>query len=299
METSGSFIRLNEDGSANLFIGSTELGQGVTGVMAQIAAEELGLLAGDVHVVKGDTDVTMFDIGQHASRTTYAMGNSVKHASAKAKKKLLERAGRILEISPGDLEIRQGIISVKGTPGRKITIAEVTRDAVYNLKGDAEQITGTCTWESKGNPQSFQAVFAEVEVDTRYGKVRPLRLVAAHDIGRAINPMNVEGQLAGAIIQAIGFSLFEDYRIDSRDGKVLNASFKDYKIPTALDIPEIEIIIVEEPSKSGPFGAKSVGENGIDAVAPAIANAIYDAAGIRLRSLPMTSEKVLEALKRL
>jgi len=179
MEVSGSFIRLNEDGSANLFMGATELGQGVTTVMAQIAAEELGLFAGDIHVVKGDTDVTMFDIGQHASRTTYGMGNSVKHAAAEAKKKLLERAGMILEISPGDLETGDGIIFLKGTPGRKITIAEVTGDATYNLKGDAEQITGTCTWESKVNPQSFQAVFAEVEVDTRYGKVRPLRLVAA------------------------------------------------------------------------------------------------------------------------
>ncbi len=149
---------------------------------------------------------------------------------------------------------------------------------------------------AKINSPSFQAGFAEVEVDTETGEVKVLKIVIAHDIGRAINPMTVEGQLEGAIVQSTGYALCEDLSIN-QSGVIESDNFTTYKIPSTLDIPETEVILVEQPVPSGPFGAKSVGEAGINAVAPAIANAIYDAVGVRIKDLPITPEKVLKALQ--
>ncbi len=297
MQAASAFIKLNEDGSANLVIGPSELGQGILGAMSQIAAEELGLCAEDIHIVTGDTDVTPFDVGQHASRSTYCMGNAVLRAAAEVKQQLLERASKALEVSAEEMEVRDGQIYVKAMPEKGTSVAEIARDAIYNFKGEVLQITGKCTFEPRSDAPPFQAAFAEVEVDTETGEVKVARIIVAHDIGRAINPMSAEGQLEGSVVMGIGFTLLEDYVVNKNNGNVESDNFTTYKIPSTLDLPETEVIIIEQPDPSGPFGAKSVGESGLVAIAPAIANAIYDAVGIRIKDLPVTPEKVLKALK--
>ncbi len=297
LEHANAFIKLNEDGSANLIVSVCDMGQDPLGALAQIAAEELGLRAEDIHVTSGDTDVSMFDCGQHASRTAYVTGNAVQRAAAEAKQQLLERAAKMLKVSADELEVKLGQVYVRAAPEKGISVAEVTRDAIYNFKGECLNISGKCSWEPKQSPPPFEAVFTKVEVDTETGEVKIIRMVVVHDIGRAINPMTVEGQLEGGIVQGIGYCLSEDFVINKETGVVESDNFTTYKIPSILDVPDIEVILVEEPTPSGPFGAKSVGESSLIAIAPAIANAIYDAVGVRITDLPITSEKVLSELK--
>jgi len=179
-----------------------------------------------------------------------------------------------------------------------VSVAEISHDAIYEYGTDGQHITATGTHQSLTHCPNFQAGFAEIEVDTETGVIKVLKFVMAHDIGRAINPQNVEGSLEGGAAQGIGYALSEDLIIDKQTGRVLTDSFATYKMPSTLDMPDVEVVLVEEPAPTGPFGAKGVGEPGMTNVAPAIANALYDAVGIRLHSLPMTPEKVLEALKR-
>jgi len=297
LEHANAFVKLNEDGSANLAVSACDMGQNPLGALAQIAAEELGVTAEDIHIVTGDTDTTMFDVGQHASRTLYMIGNAVQRAAAEAKRQLLERTAKMLGVSGDELEVKNRRIYVKAAPQKGVSVAEVTRDAIYNFKGECLNISGSCSWEPRDNPFPFQAAFAEVGVDTETGEVKVLKMVVAHDIGRAINPATVEGQLEGGIMQGIGYALTEDFAINKDSGIVESNNFTTYKIPSTLDMPEIEVILVEQPVPSGPFGAKSVGESGLVAIAPAIANAIYNAVGVRVTDLPITPEKILKALK--
>jgi len=299
LEHSSVSIKLNEDGSATLALGVGETGQGILGGLAQIAAEELGLRYEDIHIVAGDTDTTPFDVGGHASRQTYAAGNAVVIAAREVKAQLLERAAKILEVSSGELDIKQGCVYAKDTPQKTVSFAEVAMDALYNLGKGTLQISGFGSFEPQGTAPPYQAVFAEVEVDTETGSVRVLKLVVAHDIGRAINPMTVEGQLEGGAVQGVGYALTEDFLIDDITGETLTDNFVTYRIPTSLDLPQIETILVEEPDPTGPLGAKSVGECAMVSIAPAIANAIYDAIGIRFTELPITPEKILKAIKQL
>ena len=297
LEHGNAALKLNEDGSVNLVVSPTEMGQGILGVLAQIAAEELGVRIEDVRVVLGDTDATRFDIGSHASRTTFVTGNAVLGAARQAKGKLLERAAPMLEASAEDLEVRDRRIYVKGSPDKAISVADVARDAIYNYQQNCGQITGECDWESKVVSPPGQACFAEVEVDTQSGEAQVLRLVLAHDIGRAINPTNVEGQIEGGAMQGFGYALCEDFVVDTRTGETLTDSFTAYRLPSFLDLPEIEGIMIEEPDPVGPYGAKSIGESSLVAVAPAIGNAIYHAVGVRVKDLPITAEKILKGLK--
>jgi xanthine dehydrogenase molybdenum-binding subunit len=296
LDYSNAFIKLNEDGSANLAVSVCEMGQGALGVLAQIAAEELGLNADDIHIVSGDTDVTQFDPGSHASRSTNVIGNTVLRAAREAKGQLLERAGEALGVSARDLDAKDGHVYVKASPTKRISIAKVARNAIYNYQGDCVNISGNCSFVPQQSP-SFQATFAEVEVDAKEGQLKVLKVVIAADIGRAINPLSAEGQFEGAIVQGIGYTLIEDFVIDMGTGIPTTDSFETYKIPTTLDLPEIEVILVERPVASGPFGAKGLGEIALVAVAPAIANAVYDAVGVRVKELPITPEKVLNGLE--
>jgi len=296
MEHSNAFIKLNEDGSANLVVSPGESGQNIVGALAQIAAEGLGLRFEDIHTVWGDTDATVFDVGSHASRTCYVTGNAVLRAATEAKRTVLDRAAKTLGVSAEELDVREGRVYVKATPDKGISVAEVARDAIYNFKGEVLQITGKCSYESWQSPVS-EAAFAEVEVDTETGEVKLLKMVLAHDIGRAINPMTVEGQLEGGMVQGIGLGLTEEFLTNKSTGVLETDNFATYKILSTLDMPETEVIIVEQPVASGPYGAKSVGESPMVAITPAIANAVYNAVGIRIKDLPITPEKVLKALK--
>lgn len=297
LEHSSASIKLNEDGSANLTIHPGSPGTNIWGALSQIAAEELGVHAEDIHVVTGDTDITMFDLGSHASRSTYVTGNAVLMAARQAKGQLLERASKRLGVPTTELESKDRQVYVRTNPEKSISIAEVARSAIYGLDGECLNISGKCSWEPKGSPSATAAFFAEVEVDTEVGEVKVLKFITVIDLGRAINPMTVEGQAEGAIAQGIGFALTEDYIINQSTGMVETNNFDTYRIPSIVDMPETEIVLVEEPDPTGPFGAKGVGEIVLAGVAPAIANAIYDAVGVRIKETPITREKILNALE--
>jgi len=295
-EISNAIIKFNEDASVTLTVFPASIGTLAFGTLAQIAAEELGLSYEDVHVVWGDTDATAFEIGSHASRTTYIIGNTVQRAAAEAKKKLLKRAATKLGVSPEELDIRNKKIFVKSKPEKIISAAEITKEGLYT-RGDVEQITGTCSFRPSTSPPPYQAVFTEVEVDTETGEVEVVKMVVVNDSGISINPMVVEGQLEGGAAQGLGYALWEHPVMDNRTGEVLTTDFDTYKIASTLDIPEMELILIEQPEPTGPFGAKGVGEPGCVNQAASVANAIYDAVGIRILELPMTPEKVLKELK--
>ena len=296
LDHSNAFIKLNEDGSADLTVYPGSTGQHIWGALSQIAAEELGLRVEDVTIVTGDTDITLFDYGSDASRSTYVIGNTVLLAARKAKEQLLERAAKMLGVSPGELDIKDRLVYVRANPKKNIPVADVCYDAIYNFAGECLHISGKCSWESKWNSTPTGAFFAEVEVNTETGKVKVTRFITAIDCGKAVNPMTVEGQLEGGIQQGIGYALTEDYVINKDTGVVESDNYDSYKMPGFLDMPDIEIIIIDKPDPKGPFGAKGVGEPGMVGVAPAIANAIYDAIGVRIKSLPITPEKILKAL---
>ena len=296
LDHSNASIKLNEDGSADLVVHPAPVGQHIWGALSQIAAEELGIQPEDINIVTGDTDVTLFEYGSDASRSTYAVGNATLIAARQAKEQILERAAKVLEVSPDELEISDRQISVRADQKKAISVAEVCYDAIYNFKGECLNISGKCSWESKWNSPPTGAFLAEVEVNTETGRVTVARLVTAMDCGKAINPMAVEGQLEGGMQQGIGYGLTEDYLINKDTGVVESVNYDSYKMPGILDMPETQVIIIDEPDPKGPFGAKGVGEPGMVGIAPAIANAIYDAIGVRIRDLPITPEKVLEAL---
>ena len=296
LDHSNASIKLNEDGSADLVVHPAPVGQHIWGALSQIAAEELGIQPEDINIVTGDTDVTLFEYGSDASRSTYAVGNATLIAARQAKEQILERAAKMLEVSPDELEISDRQISVRTDQKKGISVAKVCYDAIYNFKGECLNISGKCSWESKWNSPPTGAFLAEVEVNTETGRVTVTRLVTAMDCGKAINPMAVEGQLEGGMQQGIGYGLTEDYLINKDTGVVESVNYDSYKMPGILDMPETQVIIIDEPDPKGPFGAKGVGEPGMVGIAPAIANAIYDAIGVRIRDLPITPEKVLEAL---
>ncbi|MBI3329081.1 MAG: molybdopterin-dependent oxidoreductase [Nitrospinae bacterium] len=292
---SGAWVKLNEDGTVHLVAGMSEIGSGSSTALVQIAAEVLGVGADSVALVCGDTETTPFDMLTAASRVTVSLGNAVKRAATDARDQVLQLAAERLEANPADLECREGRVYVKGSPDRGLGLGELARYAQTLGPGP---VLGRGSFSSR-LPQSlhtFGTQIVEVEVDEETGQVALTRILAAHDVGCAINPQGVEGQIQGGVTQAIGHTLMEEVKYTPH-GDPQNAGFLDYKIPSILDLPLIEPVIVEEADEEGPFGARGIGEPPILAMAPAIANAIYDAVGVRITSLPITAEKVLQALR--
>jgi CO/xanthine dehydrogenase Mo-binding subunit len=302
---SAATVIVNEDGTATLLTGTVEIGQGSLTVLGQIAAEELGIAPDDVTVVSADTDVTPMDTGPIASRTTYVTGNAVQIAASQAKRILFETAASMLRVIPEHLEACDHEIWVIGFPEKRLPIAKVARESQVILgkpvMASASYNPKTVPLDSEfgqGKPFNtyvYATQIAEVEVETDTGRVDVLRIVAAHDCGTPINPLLVEGQIEGGIGTGIGFALTEE--IVFQNGVQLNPRLSDYVIPTALDMPKVESIIVDNYDPTGPFGAKGVGEPTLVPTASAILNAIYDAVGVRLYSLPATPEKVLKAIQ--
>jgi xanthine dehydrogenase molybdenum-binding subunit len=292
-EQGNATVRMNEDGTVQLFTGATGLGTGAHTALAQVVAEELGVRFEDVSVVHGDTDVVPWDIGAFASHTTYMGGRAAQLAAAEVKRELLERAADELEAAAEDLEVRQGVITVRGSD-RRTTV----RDAISPKKGvPSAHIVASATYRPRKS-YSFAAHFVEVQVDTETGQIDVLQVVPVHEIGRVIHPVAAAGQIEGGIQQGIGHTLTEDYVVDLTNGRSLNAGFVDYKMPLSMDMPPIKTIMLETaPDPGGPYGAKGVGEDPIIAIGPAIANAVYDAIGVRFRHYPITPEQVLQALK--
>ncbi len=286
-------IKMNEDGSFNLLVGATDLGTGSDTILGQIAAEVLGVPLEKIIVYSSDTDMTPFDVGAYASSTTYVSGMAVKRAADAVKGQILEVASRILDAAPDSLALSTE--RVVAPDGRSASLSEVCHYAMY--QSDQFQIGATASFVPEESPPPFMASFAEVAVDTETGLVKVLKYVAAVDCGTPINPKMAQGQVEGAIANGIGYALTEEMLFSSR-GRVRNPNLFDYKILGALDMPELEVILVDSYEPTGPMGAKSVGEIAINAPIPTIANAIYDAVGVRLRNTPFTPERVLKAMRK-
>ena len=288
-------VMLNADGSVNLITAAADEGQGNRTVLAQIAAEELGIGLEQISVSDTDTDITPLDGGTHGSRQTYCGGLAVKKAAAEAKKSLFHFAAQHLSVKEDKLGIKDGVIYDLKNPATSIRISDLMRRVQIEDLSLCEQIIGSATGVAPAMPPTFGANFAEVEVDTETGEVRVLKLVGAFDVGKAINPAHVEGQIIGGGVMGIGYALTEG--LITKDGRILNDNFADYRILRSCDVPELDGIIVESNEPTGPFGAKGVGEATMVGTAAAIANAIYDAVGVRIKELCITPEKILEGLR--
>ncbi|HEY3448256.1 MAG TPA: molybdopterin cofactor-binding domain-containing protein [Myxococcales bacterium] len=293
-------LKINDDGSFILTAGAADLGTGADTMLAQIAAEVLGIPETDIVVHSADTDLTPFDVGAYASSTTYLSGEASRKAALDVALQVREVAAdylnEVLKIEPrpdpAKLVLREGKVFAPG--GQSVTLAQVALRSLYER--DQHQIAATASAISKKSPPPFSAHFAEVEVDTETGYVKLLKYVAAVDCGTAINPKLAEGQVEGAVLNGISFALTEECLFDE-SGRLRNGNFANYKIWSAADVPEMVTILVPTYEESGPFGAKSVSEIGINGPCPAIANAIFDAVGVRLRETPFTPEKVLTAIR--
>lgn len=295
-ETSSAVLKLNDDGSVTLMTGSADIGQGTETTFAQIVAQELGLDYHQVIVYPGvDTDISPYDVGTYASRQVYVGGMASKLAAADTRKQVLEIASEMLGCPPDLLEADGGVVGIPGQPSKRVTFAEVAKQAYHGPR--PRPIIGQGTWNAVGNAPSVGAQFAEVDVDLDTGQLQVLRIVAAHDLGKAISPALVEGQIDGGVVMGMGYALTEELRWNAGTGQVLNADFRDYKLPTVHDIPDISYVLEETMEPTGPFGAKGVAESGLVPTAGAIANAVCDAIGRRIHSIPITPEKILAALK--
>jgi putative selenate reductase molybdopterin-binding subunit len=284
-------IKMNEDGSFNLLMGATDIGTGSDTMFCQVAAETLGVAVDKIIPYSSDTDMTPFDPGAYASSTTYISGRAVEKASRQVLQQIVEVAGRMLEEHPQDLVTHEEKVCAKD--GRFVTYSQVCLSSLY--QHDQFQIMATASHMSYDSPPPFAAVFAEVEVDTETGLVRVLKVVEAVDCGQVVNPHMAVGQVEGAAVQSIGYGLYERMPFDA-DGRMAFRSFRDYTIANACDVPELVTILVPTHEPTGPYGAKAIAEIPINGPAPAIANAVFHATGVRVRALPLTPDRVWEAL---
>jgi 4-hydroxybenzoyl-CoA reductase subunit alpha len=276
--------------------------------MALVTAEELGIPPSDINVLSADTETTPVDSGTHASRVTFFSGNATLIAAREVKAQLSEIGAKLLEANEDDLVFKDRKIYVKGSPNRFIPFGDLARKT--EAYGHGRLIIGRGSWAPTntqfpdrktqyGNvagAYSFTAQVAEVEVDRKTGKVSLLSLTIGDDCGQVINLLGAEGQAEGSTAMGAGHALMENLLIDDI-GQIMNPSLLTYTIPTALDCNEVTLLEVGRPDSMGPFGAKEIGEGLMIATVPAICNAIYDATGIRITQLPVTQEKILEAME--
>jgi CO/xanthine dehydrogenase Mo-binding subunit len=301
----GTIIKMDDFAKINLFTGATDMGQGSDTVIAQIVAEELGLEVGDINVIHTDTDVCPWDVGAHASRTTFVAGNAALGAARKIKARILELGAKQLEAPLEKLVLRDRHIAHRDDPEKKLEIGKLLRKAHFSHGGQMlmaeyfyDPANENMGKDFRGNTSvtyTFGVHGVRVKVDEETGKVKILKYVAAHDVGKAINPLLLEGQVYGGVMMGVGYALTE--QVISEKGQNMNPNFRDYKILTAKDVVPIEAPVLETYDDDGPFGAKGIGEPGCVPTAPAVANAIYDAVGVRIKDLPITPEKVLAALR--
>ncbi len=307
--SSGATLKINEDGTVNVLSAAVDCGQGSNTMLGQIVAEELGVKPESVVMAASDTDIGPFDWGTAASRVTFILGPAIRNAAIDARNQLLERAADQMEARPEDLFVRDGMIRFKSDPEKRMSISEVYMGnhrqggkgtPIMGVGAHANEMTPLDELGHGTKPTPFwmhAAQAAEVEVDTDTGDVTVTKLVGAHDVGKAINPISCVAQIEGALATGLGYALSEELQYDG--GECINPSLADYKIPTALDCPPYESIVIEVPHEDGPYGAKGLGEPGLAPTAAAIANAIHDACGVRIRNLPLTAEKVYAELQRM
>ncbi len=299
-------VRVGRDGRVTVYHGESDMGQGQKTTFAQIAAERLGVPLEMIHVADVDTDISPFGLGSFATRGTLMGGNGVLAAANDAFSQLAEVAAEMLDANPADIECRKGKFYMRGTPEKDLPFNEVAAQATISRHG--APVVGTGFYEPPTvlpDPETkygnispaypFACQIAEVKVDSDTGQVTVTNFVGAHDVGRAINPMATEGQIRGGVTQGLGWTLMENMAYEN--GKIINADFVDYIVPSALDVPEIKPILVEPIEPNGPYGAKGIGEPALNPTMSAITNAIYDATGIRIKELPVSPEKILAELR--
>ncbi|MES9994740.1 molybdopterin cofactor-binding domain-containing protein [Desulfovibrio aminophilus] len=326
----GAFVDIMDDGTVRVLTGCADIGQGSTTALAQIAAQEIGVPFEDVIVLAGDTGKSPDAGASSASRQTYISGNAVQRAAREAKANIYAMASDMLGVPVEALEGENGIIRVRQQKSAQLLDCQETCQGSLGVnpapqsdpKGTSvsfKEVVAKCRMNGimsigsgwfnpattgldpatgAGDPYgcyAFATQVAEVEVDVETGEVRVIQIVAAHDVGQIINPLQCEGQIEGGCGMGLGYALMEEFITDK--GKVRTDSFNTYTIPTAMDVPLIHAMVVEDKEATGPFGAKGLGEPALIPTAAAIANAIYDAVGVRVRSLPISAEKLLTQIK--
>ncbi len=293
VDMAAASMKMNEDGSFNLFLGATDIGTGSDTVLAQVAAEVLQIPVEKLIVLSSDTDLTPFDVGAYASSTTYVSGGAVLRCANKVRDILFGVAAAMQGGEAAEMEM-----TVDGVRHRKTGVVTSLEDIGYYTfyQNDQFQVAADASFTGTESPAPFMAHFAEVEVDTRTGRIEVLKYVSATDCGQPLHPLLAEGQVEGAIVNGLSYALWENYEFDAR-GRMLNPSFWDYKLFTAKDMPEMVTLLADSHEETGPFGAKSAGEIGINGPLPAIANAVFDAVGVRLTEAPFTPEKVWRLLR--
>jgi 4-hydroxybenzoyl-CoA reductase subunit alpha len=308
--SSSVMVKMNDDGTATLLTGALDIGQGAETILCQIVAEELKIPLEDIQVIAADTETTPIDIGVWISGNAYVTGNATRVAATEVRKKLLDMAAEEMEANVADLVMDDKSIFVAGSPERRLSYRQLVAASILKHRGDS--IIGEGHWRTmrdepfhpslastKGRwteNYAFDAQVAEVEVDTETGKVRLIRAVTAHDCGFPINPLLVEGQIDGQVSMALGHALMEEVMM--KEGRTLNPSWLEYRMPTIHEVASSEHIdvITEHYKKDAPYRTKEVGEGLVSGILAAIANAIYDAVGVRLYSTPFTPEKILRGL---
>ena len=297
LETSNAQITLNQDGTFQLQMGATEIGQGADTVFCQMAAEAVGVDTEDIHIVSfQDTDVAPYDPGAYASRQTFVSGTACKDAGTKMRKRILELAERLYPDAQGELDLRNHAI-YDGGDNRLCGLADLALEAYYNIhKTDQLSTRGQATVHQ--NAIATGCTFCDLTVDIPLGQVTIDKIVSIQDDGRLINPKLVEQQIHGGMAQSIGFGLSEELLVDPKSGRVRNATLLDYKIPTMMDVPDLIAENVETQDPMGPYGNKAVGETPIISPAPAIRDAILNATGVKFYEMPMTPQRLFEGFKR-
>ncbi len=293
LDMGAASIKINDDGSFNVMVGATDLGTGSDTVLAQIAAETLGVPLNKIIIYSSDTDFTPFDTGAYASSTTYISGGAVKKAAEGVRWQIQKVAGRLLEVDDYEA-LRLADSKVWSPDGRSVTLEQVALNSLHQV--DQHQIMATASHMSLASPPPFAAQYAEVEVDTETGQVTVKKLIMAVDCGIAINPITASGQVEGGMIQALGYAHCEEMVYDD-EGAPLATRFGEYRIYQADEVPETRVIFVETFEPTGPYGAKAVAEIPKDGVAPALASAIHDATGVWITQIPFTPERVWRAVR--
>jgi len=300
-------LKLNEDGTAALVSAATDNGSGAVSMgVTQIVAEELSLRPEDISIGMPDTDATGYDAGSQGSRTTHIVGRAVRLAAAEVREKIFAVAAKVLEADEADLELAGGSVQVRGAPARAISLARVASEAMWSTG----PIMGTGSYATPApayNPScasgllfptfptpTYHVHLAEVEVDPATGAVKVLRYVVVQEVGKAINPVGVRGQIQGGVAQGLGYVLYEGLEI--MDSKYLQRTLETYRLPLAVDVPEVEAILLEHGDSAGPFGARGVAEPPIVPVAAAIGNAVADAIEKSINCIPIRPDDVMAAL---
>ena len=296
LETASCRMVLNQDGSMQLQMGATEIGQGADTVFTQMAAETTGITEDKVHILSTqDTDITPFDTGAYASRQTYVSGMAVKKAGLIFKDRILDYAAYMLDKEKDTMDIQNNVVVDKESREKLLDMAELATTAFYSLDRSIH-ITAEATSHCKDNTFATGACFAEVEVDMPLGKVKVTNIVNVHDSGKLINPKLAEAQVHGGMSMGLGYALSEELLFD-KSGRPLNDNLLDYKLPTSMDTPDLHVQFVELDDPTGPFGNKALGEPPAIPVAPAIRNAVLNATGVAVDSLPLDPQKLVAHFK--